>query len=550
MRPEFTLYLLNPGEPVPDPHHASSEVQCASVKTLGAVVIVGANGTGKTRLGSWIDLQSPQHVKAHRISAQKSLAMPDSSQTTSVLLAEADLLYGATTGTSDNARGFKLGHKWGSRAAIHPLSDFNKLMTYLFSEQAEVSARYLIDSRATTKRVDPPVTKLEQVRSIWEALLPHRELVIGGGQTETKIKGSSDAPYKSSDMSDGERVIFYLVGQCLSAPKDGIIVVDEPELHLHKSLQAPLWAAVEALRPDCLFVYITHDVDFAAAQVSATKVWLKSFNGTSWDWEVINEVDGLPEDLLLEVLGSRKPVLFVEGENGSLDVALYRALLPNFLVMPRRSCTNVIDGVRTLRRNAKFHHLDVQGLIDRDRRGVAEIAALLNDHIFVLHVAEVENLFCTPELLRMCSSQLARNADTDLADVVQFAFQRLGAELDTQVSMHTAAEIKFRLNLFDEQAKGEQGLGSALTNLVNGIDVGALYQERLALFNGLIGSSDYAGLLKYYNRKSLAAQIGGRIGLANKELPHLILRLASGASVGAVRNAVRPYFGAFAHNIP
>ena len=73
-------------------------------------------------------------------------------------------------------------------------------------------------------------------------------------------------------MSDGERVIFYLIGQCLAASQQGIIVIDEPELHLHKSIQAPLWSAIERLRPDCLFVYFTHDVDFAVAQESSKRI--------------------------------------------------------------------------------------------------------------------------------------------------------------------------------------------------------------------------------------------------------------------------------------
>ena len=74
-----------------------------------------------------------------------------------------------------------------------------------------------------------------------------------------------------------------------AAPKDGIIVIDEPELHLHRSVQALLWAEVERLRRDCLLVYLTHDVDFAVAQGGAQRVWLKSFDGTSWDWELIKE---------------------------------------------------------------------------------------------------------------------------------------------------------------------------------------------------------------------------------------------------------------------
>ena len=48
------------------------------VKSQKSLLVVGANGAGKTRLGTWIEFNSPDRDKVHRISAQKSLAMPDS----------------------------------------------------------------------------------------------------------------------------------------------------------------------------------------------------------------------------------------------------------------------------------------------------------------------------------------------------------------------------------------------------------------------------------------------------------------------------------------
>jgi len=46
-------------------------------------------------------------------------------------------------------------------------------------------------------------------------VLPHRTLEIGGGKVETRIAGvprANGSLYNTSEMSDGERVIFYLIG--------------------------------------------------------------------------------------------------------------------------------------------------------------------------------------------------------------------------------------------------------------------------------------------------------------------------------------------------
>jgi hypothetical protein len=42
-----------------------------SIETTQSLLFIGANGSGKTRLGTWIEITSPQRQLTHRISAQK-----------------------------------------------------------------------------------------------------------------------------------------------------------------------------------------------------------------------------------------------------------------------------------------------------------------------------------------------------------------------------------------------------------------------------------------------------------------------------------------------
>jgi len=472
-----------------------------TIDATQSILFVGANGSGKTRLGAWIEITSPQKHLVHRISAQKSLAFPDSTTPQSIERAEKDLLFGNPDWSHQNKQ-----NKWQKKPATTFLNDYQKLMVYLFSDETEKNANFKRECKASEDRVEPPVTKIDIVKELWENILPHRELIIGGLRIQTQVKGQEDKIYNSSEMSDGERVIFYLIGQCLAAPKDGIIVIDEPELHLHKSVQAPLWDAVEKLREDCLFVYLTHDVDFASTKETAKTIWLKSFDGQKWEWEVINEDDDLPDELLLEVLGSRKPVIFVEGENGSFDVSLYRELLSNYLVIPRGSCNQVILSVKALKANAQIHHLDVYGLIDRDRRVEAEITKLEQDSIYVLGVAEVENLFCTKEVLEIVSDRLARDPVADFQTVSNTIFSRLHAELDVQVSLSVSSEVKFQLNMFDASQKGANNINNALQSLAANIDVNRIYTDTNTLYSDVLQTNDYQQLLALYNRKLILQQ--------------------------------------------
>jgi hypothetical protein len=248
---------------------------------------------------------------------------------------------------------------------------------------------------------------------------------------------------------------------------------------------------------------------------------------------------------LIEVLGSRKPVVFVEGENGSYDVSFYREVLSNHLVIPRGSCTQVIQSVKALKKNTQIHHLDVYGLIDRDRRVEKEIQALEQDSIFVLNVAEVENLFCTQEVLEIVSSRLARDPVNDFATINAVVFQRLQDELETQVSLRTVSEIKFRLQYLDEKAKGSDQLINALQSLISGIDVASIYTDYELKFQKVLNDNDYEGLLRLYNRKSLSAQVSNALGLANGSLPEVVVRLTRGDCRNEIIQAVRKYFGNF-----
>ena len=200
-------------------------------------------------------------------------------------------------------------------------------------------------------------------------------------------------------MSDGERVIFYLIGECLAAPEDGVIVIDEPEIHLHKAIQSRLWDAIEAERTDCQFVYLTHDLDFAATRTTAKKIWLRSYDGQFWDWHEVPQGLRMPEEVLLTVLGSRKSILFVEGNAGSSDVSLYSLIYSDFTVVPHGSCNSVISSTRAFSGLKHLHHLNCVGIIDKDYRSDEEVEQLEESNIFAIGVSEVENLLLTEEVL-------------------------------------------------------------------------------------------------------------------------------------------------------
>lgn len=540
---EFSLLLPGPQSP--------SAAGSVELHPEGSVVIVGANGSGKSRLGAWIEeaMKLTKHV--HRIAAQRALTMPSSFSPTNVESAHAEALFGAGGArqliSPLESHAQKDASRWHQKPATTQLNDYPALLKYLASEDYEHAMSYRESMRASGERIPPGESKFGRVTRIWNEVLPHRVLSVDAGKVSASIVGAApQQPYAGQEMSDGERVVLYLIGECLAALKDSIIIIDEPEIHIHRSIQDSLWSRIERARPDCLFVYMTHDLDFAVSRSDATKIWLKAYDGKTWDWEKLPEVDGsqIPERLLVEILGNRSPVLLVEGEEGSLDVSLFREILPEFRVIPHGGCKQVMEAVKALRKIPQLNNRLVLGLVDRDRRGDTEVEALRKNGIVVLGVAEIENVFCVEEVLQVVCQRMEQDYPVKMLEVSAFVRNSLQMELSTQIAERVRSEIEHAMGKSGIEGKDREEIGRSFDAAVSGIDVGALYDSAEEDLHAALESGQHREVLKVYNgKRELPKRVGPPLGLGEDELPDYVIRLAKGEHRDELRAAILPYLG-------
>lgn len=127
--------------------------QIIEVESSQSILFIGANGAGKTRLGSWIEIDSPQQEWVHRISAQKSLQFPETTTPQAIGRAKRDLLFGyADEWASANHKR----DKWNQRPATSMQNDFHKLMVYLFSDETEENAKFKRECQKSEEKITPP----------------------------------------------------------------------------------------------------------------------------------------------------------------------------------------------------------------------------------------------------------------------------------------------------------------------------------------------------------------------------------------------------------
>ena len=109
-------------------------------------------------------------------------------------------------------------------------------------------------------------------------------------------------------------------------------------------------------------------------------------------------------------------MLFVEGESSSYDTQLYSVIYSNYHVVACGGCSQVISRTKAFRNCQALHDCNVYGIIDRDYRSDREIEKYKKDNIYVLEVAEVENLFLVEELIKeMSTAWIARMRETKCA---------------------------------------------------------------------------------------------------------------------------------------
>jgi hypothetical protein len=361
--------------------------------------------------------------------------------------------------------------------------------------------------------------------------MPQREISF----VDNRLTATSESTtYTAKELSDGERVAFYLLGQCLLVRDGSTVIIDEPELHLHRSLMSRLWTLVEKERPDCLFVYITHDLDFAASRVGARKLWVKSYDGGIWNWkEVPSDVD-LPEDVLFEVLGSRKKILFVEGQRGSFDKPFYELLYPDYTVIARGGCAEVIDSVGALRKNGNQHYSDCKGIVDRDYRSEQELKARRSFGIEVLEFAEIENLYCSEFLLRAVAARVGVN-ETTIQSAKERLFVLLQSELNMQSKAMALSLLKHELQMWNAKPNEATEVGDQFDTFVKSVDVSSIYTRSRAVFEKVLADKDYSGLLRVFNNKGTLTAVSSCLGFKGPDFYRsavlAILQSSEGAGI-------------------
>ncbi|MDO4320505.1 MAG: DUF4435 domain-containing protein [Bacteroidales bacterium] len=496
------------------------------------ITVIGANGAGKTRFARRIAEAAGD--LAFNMSAIKAIYGRDEEDN---LPASIDSLYHAAVAKS---------------ALIRPdiRGELDRVIALLINDTATglMAARFGSDEAENLSRHN----KLDTVIRYWQELFPDNKILITYGRMLVNSADNDDI-YPTGLLSSGERAVMYYLGAAMFAPQGGVVVVSSPEMFLHASVVRPLWDRIESLRPDCTFVYVTHDLGFAATRTDSAVIWVRSCDNDTgeWDYERLRSPQSLPDDIFMAILGERKPVLFIEGDGiNSYDAKLYPLIFKEFTVKSLGGCDRVIEATRSFNGLRSIHNLDAFGIVDRDRRDTAEVNYLRGRKVLVPEVAEIENLFMLEDVVRTMAARNRRRPDQVFAKVRRNLLHLFEGQIKRQALEHTRHRLKKEVaHRVDGKFDNITELERHITEMMLTINPRGIYQSLLKQFESYVRSGDYAAVLRVFNHKSMlsethVASLCGLQGDDKKTFITYILNLLEHDSKDAetIRAAIRKAF--------
>ena len=455
-------------------------------RITGNTVLIGANGSGKSTFAR--QLKRLYSDKISIISAQHLLFYQKSDS-----ISQIDEPYNLV-------RNFQRADKLPMNQEFFQFKqemaeEFTNLITALINEYTQVSAEYY-ESDNKKKAI------LVDVIELWNSIIEHRKLIVHklSIKVEDLVSGEN---YEFNRLSDGEKAIFYYIANVLIVSENNYIVVDEPENHINLALCNLLWDSLEKRRPDCTFVYLTHNIDFAISRINAQIFWNKSFTIPD-DWEIIPipEHTGIPNELLVEIAGSRKDILFCEGDKSSWDYKIYSLLFENrYTILPVRGHLDVINYCKAYNNTNIFHGRAV-GMIDRDFHSQDQINSWKNNNIFVLPFSEIENLMCTDLVFEQFKS-INIITNEQIEKFKEAAFNDMEKDIEKLVTVYVRDTINnaFKNNMLKCNDNFEK-LESEFNNLIESMDIDGIRDDANKEFLKIIAEKNYEKYLEKSNVKN------------------------------------------------
>ena len=388
---------------------------------------------------------------------------------------------------------------------------FTKLITLLVKDYIDIVIR------RSRKEKNLPISLLDRVEQIWNQIFPEITFYPEPDDRVLEVVRNGDK-YSINGLSDGERCVLFYIGNVLLAPENSYIIVDEPETFLNAAVYNELWDLLISERPDCQFIFASHNMDFVQSRTNATYIWCKNFEAPyDLDYQVLEESQEIPLPLLTEVSGAKKPILFCEGTKNSLDYQIYSKLFSEFcFVKPVQGHKQVIQYTKAYNKLKESYGNEAYGIIDYDWMDEARIESYKEKNIFVLPFNEIEMFLVDEVIVKSVLGSDEQDKEQKLNEYQKAIKSYCVKNKDKIVSIALKKKLDEFMegNLIKNNEPTEDDAQTFLDSLSKEFDLTVTLENITKIVEDSIASSDFSKILKICNLKNKI--------IASKEIKELV----------------------------
>jgi predicted ATPase len=261
-----------------------------------------------------------------------------------------------------------------------------------------------------------------------------------------------------NDLSSGEKEVFFILSFFIRHNvENAIIVIDEPELHLHPELSRLLIRNMKSIRNGNQIWVATHNseiideagrdkVIYVARDLETRKAKFISGNEEQEAVSLLKDMFGFSG-----YIGVAKNLVFLEGDNSSQDRKFYSALLPgdnsNFKLVPANSSDNLsrLNNAILSILEANLGWMKFHLIRDRDyltEEMIAKYRRHSSGRIFVLEKHELENYLINFKIISSVLEEIFNitKSQGELKDIFYDAALSMSSDVIRDM-------VAFRLNL-------------------------------------------------------------------------------------------------------
>jgi ABC-type Mn2+/Zn2+ transport system ATPase subunit len=470
--------------------HQDEGQKALTIESGQIMFMVGPNGTGKSTLMHSFTNQNSGHVR--RITAHRQVWFnSDSVDITPASRIQTEQQITNVDRQEQSRWKDEYAHQ-RSQATIFNLIDAENIEARKIAYAARNGDMEEVASLALNQA---PVAMMNDILRISNL---HFQISIDAASKLVAIR-EGYAPFSIAELSDGERNALLIISSVLTAKENTLILLDEPERHLHRSIVSPLISTLLSYRSDCAFVISTHDVTLPHDQEQSSALLLRKYNHQpkSWIVDYIPSVEGLDEEVAAAVLGSRRSLLFVEGQISSLDIQLYQLLYPNVTIKPLGSCVDVERVVKGLRESDENHWISAFGIIDRDNRSNEECSQLSNLGVIPLKQYSIESLYYHPKVIRAILNRVSTVNEIDpdqvFNEIVEAVVNSIAPHKTRMAARLVQRKVKDNLS---RQAPDYRAIMGG--NVSIEFSTATIFSAELQLIDTLLETKDIEGLISRY----------------------------------------------------